>query len=667
MDSTRRSRPHELVPDARDANARAGAGTPSRYLGDTIVPAREDAHRRLAAMVEAADDPIIGLTIDGVITSWNSAAERLYGFSAKEAIGRSILILVPDDRAARGGRLLERVCRGETVAQHETVRMCKDRRMVHVSISMSPIKDEDGMVIGAAAFTRDVTERKRAEAKLRRSEAQLAEAQGLAELGSWEWDAAAGETSWSRQLFDIVGLDPSESRPTEGFFALVHPDDRPQAELATQRAFADHEPFTYEARLLRRDGVERVVEARGRVDCDEAGQVVRCSGTVQDITERRRAQTELERLSRRTEAILNSAGAGIAGIAVDGRLTFFNAAATQLTGFEPLEAIGSPGHALFHHSRPDGSPYPRHECPIAEAVRLGIARSGADQVFWRKDGASFPVEYTVTPVREDGEVTAAMIVFEDITERRVVDRLKDEFISVVSHELRTPLTSIRGSLGLLAGGALGPLPKKGQRMIDIAVANTDRLVRLINDILDIERMESSRATMHREVADVAQLVGDAAEMMQPIAAAAGVELAVEPLDAAIWGDADRIVQTLTNLLSNAIKFSPRGGTVSLTCKGEVEEILFRISDEGRGIPPDQLETVFERFQQVDASDSREKGGTGLGLAICRSIVQAHDGRIWAESAGGEGTTLCFTLPMADRLEGATSHLGDRGHVPERRR
>ena len=648
MDSTSQSGADELVPDARDANGREP---------------RAAVYRRLAAMVEAADDPIIGMTVEGVITSWNSAAERLYGFSAEEAIDRSILMLVPDDRAARGGRLLERVLRGDTVAQHETVRMCKDRRLVHVSISMSPIKDADGVVVGAAAFTRDVTEKKRAEAKLRRSEAQLAEAQQVAELGSWEWDAATGEISWSRQLFGIVGLDPSESRPNGGFLALVHPDDRPRAELATQRAFADHEPFTYEARLLGGDGVERVIEARGRVDCDEAGQVVRCSGTVQDITERRRAQAELERLSRRTEAILNSAGEGIAGMAVDGRLTFFNAAAMRLTGFEPDEAIGHPGHALFHHSRPDGSPYPRQECPISEAIRLGVDRSGADQVFWRKDGTSFPVEYTVAPVREEGELTAGMIVFKDITERRVVDRMKDEFISVVSHELRTPLTSIRGSLGLLAGGALGPLPPKGQRMVDIAVSNTERLVRLINDILDIERMESRRATMHKEAADVAALVGDAAEMMRPIAAAAGVELAVQPLDDSVWADSDRIVQTLTNLLSNAIKFSPRNARVSVTCEREVGEILFRISDEGRGIPPDQLETVFERFQQVDASDSREKGGTGLGLAICRSIVHAHEGRIWAESAGGQGTTLCFTLPMADRLRARPQTSGSAVRFP----
>jgi signal transduction histidine kinase len=204
---------------------------------------------------------------------------------------------------------------------------------------------------------------------------------------------------------------------------------------------------------------------------------------------------------------------------------------------------------------------------------------------------------------------------------------------------------------------LGELPEKGRHMLDIAVSNTDRLVRLINDILDIERMESGTITMDRTDCDAAGLMAQATDLLQELAKKAGVTLSTTARTAHLYGDADRILQTLTNLLGNAIKFSPRGGTVWLTAERQGQEMEFQVRDQGRGIPADKLESIFERFQQVDASDSREKGGTGLGLAICRSIVQQHDGHIWAESVEGQGSTLFFTIPTAAEGERAAATSG----------
>jgi CheY-like chemotaxis protein len=238
----------------------------------------------------------------------------------------------------------------------------------------------------------------------------------------------------------------------------------------------------------------------------------------------------------------------------------------------------------------------------------------------------------------------------DITERRAVDQMKDEFVSVVSHELRTPLTSIRGSLGLLASGRLGTLQEKGQRMLEIAVANTDRLVRLINDILDIERMQSGKIALQKQECNAADLMTQAAEAMRALAEKAEVTLSVTPQSERLWADPDRILQILTNLLSNAIKFSSRGSTVWLTAEHQDGHLLVHVKDQGRGIPADKRESIFERFQQVDASDAREKGGTGLGLAICRSIIHQHGGRIWVESTLGEGSTFSFILPVLSSAE-----------------
>ena len=376
------------------------------------------------------------------------------------------------------------------------------------------------------------------------------------------------------------------------------------------------------------------------------------------VTERRRAIDEFERLSRRTEGILHSAGEAIVGMDPLGRTMFVNASAARTTGYEAGELLGQMQHVLLHHTKADGAPYPSEECPILAAIAEGRADSG-DEVFWRKDGTSFPIEYTVTPLPEAGETAGAVLVFKDVTERREIDRMKDEFTSVVSHELRTPLTSIRGSLGLLAGGVLGPLPEKAQRMLDIAVSNTDRLVRLINDILDIERMESGTVTIQRQEIAVREVMGGASEAVGSMAAEAGARLAVEPIDARLYADPDRLIQMLTNLLSNAIKFSPEGGTVSLRGRRSGDRLRLEVADEGRGVPEDKLETIFERFQQVDASDSRDKGGTGLGLAICRSIVEQHGGRIWAESAPDEGATFVVSLPalVADELSSSDNGTG----------
>jgi signal transduction histidine kinase/CheY-like chemotaxis protein len=244
-----------------------------------------------------------------------------------------------------------------------------------------------------------------------------------------------------------------------------------------------------------------------------------------------------------------------------------------------------------------------------------------------------------------------------LTQRSELDTLKDEFISTVSHELRTPLTSIRGALGLLSSGVIGDVDAKAQNLLRIAVTNTDRLIRLINDILDLERMESGRAPLQVRRCSLRELAQQAIESMTGMADANTVHLELTPLtpsQAAMEeslffdGDSDRILQVLTNLLSNAIKFSPAASTVRIFTEATADSILFKVSDEGRGIPPEQLDTIFDRFQQVEPSDARQKGGTGLGLAICRSIVQQHSGSIWAQRNLGPGTTLYVMLPRTIR-------------------
>ena len=239
-----------------------------------------------------------------------------------------------------------------------------------------------------------------------------------------------------------------------------------------------------------------------------------------------------------------------------------------------------------------------------------------------------------------------------LEERSALDTLKDEFISTVSHELRTPLTSIRGSLGLLSSGVLGSMDPKARNLLRIAVSNTDRLIRLINDILDLERMHSGRAPLELRRCSLQELAEIALETMAPVADAAGIrlELHTERVTNGLFldGDPDRIVQVITNLLSNAIKFSPATSTICMHVEASTDAVLLRVVDQGRGIPSDKLDAIFDRFQQIEDGDARHKGGTGLGLAICRTIIHQHSGSIWAQQNAGAGSSFHVLLPRTSR-------------------
>jgi PAS domain S-box-containing protein len=370
---------------------------------------------------------------------------------------------------------------------------------------------------------------------------------------------------------------------------------------------------------------------------------IRLTGGLEDLVRER--TRELEQLTRRHGSILDGAGEGIVGLDRSGQLTFANPAAASLLGQAPDELVGRSFHQVTQPHNADGEPIPADLDPVAEALADGHLRGVTDGTYRRADGTDFSVELTVAPISGAAEVTGAVVMFRDVTERRAVDRMKDEFVSVVSHELRTPLTSLRGALGLLQGGLLREAEPKAQRMVHIAVESTDRLIRLINDILDVERIASGKLALHRQAWPAANLVGRAVAEMRGLATQAEVRVEIGAVVGTVDADADRIVQTVANLLSNAIKFSPAHSIVHVAAEERGSEVVFCVSDQGTGIPADQHEAVFGRFAQVDASDTREKEGSGLGLAICRGIIEQHGGRIWVHSEPGAGTTFYFTLPV----------------------
>jgi PAS domain S-box-containing protein len=368
----------------------------------------------------------------------------------------------------------------------------------------------------------------------------------------------------------------------------------------------------------------------------------------QEISERQEVEIALRRSEEQLRLIANGLPVLIAYVDKQQHYRFNNEAYQTWLGLSPTAIHGC--HLSEVHGEEEYQ-------QIQQYVELALA---GRTVNYEKDiilldGCVHSLSITYIPHLEaNQEILGFFALTSDISDRKAIERMKDEFIAVVSHELRTPLTSIHSSLKILTTGKLGNLSEKGQRMLQIADEQTERLVRLVNNVLDLQRIQSGKVKMNKQACQVTDLMIEAVQTMQAMAQEQQVKLLVEPVTLLVWADHDYILQTLTNLISNAIKFSPPKSTVWLSASKQTNShrqqpktipyITFAVKDEGQGIPGDRLESIFERFQQVDSSDSRKKGGTGLGLAICRQIVEGHGGQIWAESCLEEGSSFYFTLP-----------------------
>ncbi|MFN7108048.1 MAG: response regulator [Brevundimonas sp.] len=364
----------------------------------------------------------------------------------------------------------------------------------------------------------------------------------------------------------------------------------------------------------------------------------------------------IQATAARQAAIFDGAMDGIVTLNPSGSIESVNAAAAQMFGYEAAE-LDRRDVSLLIDIAPDGQgEFLKRLGASQGALEGGLLRQMDAQ---RKTGETFPVDVALGAMTLPSGVHVVAII-RDISERRRMEQLKDEFVSTVSHELRTPLTSIAGSLGLLAGGVAGVLPEKAARLIQIAQANSQRLVRLINDILDIEKIESGKLRLDMVPLDLRDIAKRSVEGVSGYADDLNVRLLLsdgEPVS--VRGDADRLIQVVTNLLSNALKFSPSGGQVRVTVDPTTRLARLSVVDEGPGIPDAFRARIFSKFAQADGSDTRAKGGTGLGLAIAREIAERHGGRLWFESAEGQGATFHLDLPLVEETRATTDTDGPR--------
>lgn len=464
-----------------------------------------------------------------------------------------------------------------------------------------------------------------------------------------------GATYISENVREMMGYEPEAFTGNPDFWADgIHPHDRQKIFDELGKLF-EHGHHTHEYRFRVKDGSYRWVHDELRLIRDEHGEPSEIVGYWADVDNSKRAEQALRDSETRQRAILMTMVDALITIDRRGIVESFNPAAERMFGYRAEEVIGRNINMLMpepYHGEHDG--YLRRYLETGKARILGIDREVSAR---RKDGSTFPIDLSVSEMRIAGEVRFTGLV-RDITERQRIDKLKNEFISTVSHELRTPLTSIRGALGLIKGGAIANVPEQLKSLLEIANNNTERLLLLINDILDVQKIESGEMSFRFQTLDARELVQRAIDDNAGFAQQHGVEFRLlgERETGRVVGDADRLMQVLANLLSNAAKFSPQGSQIELSVARHHGAIRISVSDHGPGIPEDFQPKLFEKFTQSDATDTRQTGGTGLGLSITKAIVEKHGGRIDFISREGLGTTFFVDLPEVEEQSGKLTSL-----------
>jgi len=446
---------------------------------------------------------------------------------------------------------------------------------------------------------------------------------------------------------------------TRPFLDLVHPDDRAATQAEVEKLSLGVPTINFENRYQCQDGSWRWLSWKAQPVAEEG--VVYCTG--RDITERKRLEAVLTDLQRQRERLLSAIGEGLHGIDRDGNIMFENPAAATMLGWDVHEVIGQPAHSVMHHTRADGSPYPQSECRIYATLRDGVVRRVEDEVFWRKDGTSFPVGYMSTPMRDDaGDIVGALVSFRDVTERNQAEaaiqqlnielrqraaqlaeanRELESFSYSVSHDLRAPLRHVQGYIDMLHRATDGQLSEQAQRYLNTIREASVEMGQLIDDLLAFSRM--GRTEIKESPVRLDEAVRDTIRGLEMATTGRNIVWQTAPLPAVV-GDPSLLKQVLVNLIGNAVKYSRMRdpARIEIGCAGEEDgRIILFVRDNGAGFAMEYAHKLFGVFQRLHRAEEFE--GTGIGLATVQRIVTRHGGRVWAEGTVDEGATFYFTL------------------------
>jgi PAS domain S-box-containing protein len=667
----------QTIADHKDYSVRA-----TKVCGDE-VGVLTDAFNQMLAQIESQDsalrkaeekyrlifeNAIVGMyqtSPDGKYINVNPAMARICGYESASELVQSVReirdVYVDPSRRAEFARAIE--ARG-FVERFECEVYRKDGSRIWLSENAHAVRDARGVVIYYEGTVQDITKRKQTEEALRESENKLAQAQRIAHLGYWERDLETDRIMWSDETYGVFGLSPEESvNNFARFQELIYPEDRKMVVQAIGEALRGGPRYDMEYRVVRPNGEVRFVHSQGDAILDESGQPRRMFGTLQDITERKQAEQALREAEQKYRLIFENAIEGIFQTTPEGKYLSVNPALARMYGYsspeELMSTITDIGRVVYV------DPERRNQ------FKRLIESQGSVELFeyevYRKDGSKIWLCENARAVRNANRTVIYYEgTVENITERKRVDEVeraskaKSEFLSRMSHELRTPLNAILGFSQLLE--RQNPTETQLNRIRHILTAGR-HLLNLINEILDISRIEAGRLHMSLEPVCMADTVREAVDLIRPLAAEREMNLCAPATDDEsiyVMADRQRFKQVLLNLLTNAIKYTPPGGKVSvsfaLSTNGSIRVV---VTDTGPGIPSEKISLLFTPFERLGAERSAVEG-TGLGLALSQRLVQAMNGAIGVESPPGQGSTFWVELPCATSpLVRIASPNGDR--------
>jgi PAS domain S-box-containing protein len=636
----------------------ASVGAIVLHLRDvTDQKAAEATRDRLAAIVASSDDAIIGVTVDGIIDSWNPAATRIYGYTAEEAIGRPVSMLAPPDRPREIPNLLEAIHQGRGGAQFETIRMTKAGTLVDVSISLSPVRDDTGLIVSSASITRDISPRKQAEREIR-FQAGLLGAVGQAVIAT---DLAGIVIYWNRAAEALYGWRAGEVLGQKLSTILVPP---PEMKLGAEIMVGVHAGATWtgEFTVQHRDGHAIPVLATDVPILDDQGAVTGIIGVSVDISERVRVEEALRHSELRFRALSEYATDMVSIIDADGIIQYASPSYERMFGYPPSAVIGQHALTIVHPDDVDILWYQLSTIAEPGAIATIEYRLRHANGTWRT------VETTAINRIDEPAVAGIVATTHDVTERataleeqrqarRAAERarisadelalLRSDFVAAVSHELRTPLTAVIGYAELLnAHWSRMTEDQRRDRVARIAQA-ADRQKHLVEDLLTMTYMNHKPLPLRSVALPVAALVRQSAHEVSMAYYGQRIETDGGDPGVEARADPDRAAQVLTNLIDNAAKYSPVGSPIHISWHEDADSVIIQVRDHGCGIAVAGREQLFTQFGRIPGSRIRAGHvGTGLGLYLGRQFARAMGGELDLLETSPQGSTFDFRLPLA---------------------
>ncbi len=595
---------------------------------------------RIQAVLNTVVDGIITIQQGGIIDSINPAAERIFGYASSEVIGQNINMLMPEPyHSEHDGYLQHYQKTGEKKIigiGREVQGKRKNGIVFPMELAVSEMTIDGKQMF--SGVVRDITERRNFETTIRNSEVRYRSVIDAVLEGIITINEHGLIASMNPAAETIFGYKESEVSKHNIKMLMPEPyhskhDGYLHQYLST--GIAKIIGTGREVKGLRKNGEIFPMELSvSEIQLDKQRMFI---GLVKDISDIKQA----EKLQSQFSAIIESSDDAIISKTVKGIITSWNTAAEIMFGYSAQEAIGQPMTIIFPVDRLEEEP------KILEQIANGERIEHFETVRLTKSGKPIDISATISPIKDKaGQIIGVSIIAREITERKKIDKMKNEFISTVSHELRTPLTSIQGSLELILSGTMGEIPQDCTPLLEIANNNSSRLVRLINDILDIEKIESGNMEFTVKPIEIMSVVQQTLDANQAYADEYGVKLVkTSQINCYVIADHDRLIQVLTNLISNAVKFSPKDEAVEVGVALVKSNVRVSVTDYGSGIPDEFRDRIFTKFSQADASSTKQQGGTGLGLSICKAIVEKLGGQIHYESEINKKTCFYFELPV----------------------